>query len=364
MRQPQLIIILLFGIGNLSHKVHANENVPLAFPRVMNNSSTCEAYLRYLPIYGLERQPDETHEAIARETLERFKKGDLRIYQERPDLRLGSFMSTEKNEQEHARVAARIDGLLTDSRAKEKLFLVLDGEERIANFTHDILQYSDQVHQKILGDNFIKLKMTLSAFFLATLAYHPAALVSSPTAILINGATFHLMPYIPTAFRRLTQKLPRQLAEFNADHKSWIYSSTTLNVSAKFKEASITAAKGDPDISAQALAQDYESVGSRFFELFIPTLLLPLALPTLAISQKILNQPVDLSVFLKPTYELAPYRRSYITLDHLYMWDADSQKPILIIGLRRYDQKPKLPKQKKQNETETSWANDALSAES
>ncbi len=339
-----------------------------SIPFLMNNSASCAAYLRFMPVHALEKAPGESHDEAAKRLLDAFKKGDLKIYQNNPDYRLKNVVAKEgASLKDKASVAARIDGMIGDTQAKKKMFVVLEGEERIQSFISEVLQYHHELHSSIGGLN-TKVRIGLSLLQWSMLLTSPTNFVHSYLGMGNTISAFNIplaaimlqfLPYAPVTPWRLNRKLPKQLKNLSSVGERWMYSSSVFSVNSVLSNNESSAAHSDSSVARQALNNDYESVASQSI-LFIPV---SMGIPLLLLVLKMQGVDVSLNDTLKKLYDLKPYKRVHVVLDHLYMWDENEQKPVLIIGFRLYDKKPKNLKSAKQRESESSWALDANAAE-
>lgn len=293
-------------------------------PYKVRSTAFCEAMLRGMEVHGLEADPEESHADIARGLLEAFKR-ELGVYRSNPDRRLANLlMSSEGSRvEDKSRVAARIDGILSDDGALHKEFLVLSDQTRIENFFAEVLQRESEVAallRKRSATHFID-NMVFEAGAVAAAIAVMNSFKDWPVNLIFAVGFIRYFTHRAEGWR-LSRRFDSHLMQSLDDFRSgWSYASASLNVNPKFLcPASLG---GNLEQVARSYADDHRN----YFDCFV-------------------------SAFFGDTLKRLAGNRNYVSLDQFYFWDESEHTHRLVIVFRYYDEKPKNPKSQSQKQSE------------
>jgi hypothetical protein len=335
--------------GGLEYQVPNTESVWI--PGQLNKTYACSGYLVALSRASLEKAPGESHEDAAKFILQNFKTGELRNYSRSTDLRLKTLIAQAGEDKAYPQVAARIEGLLADSRPARKSFVVLEGKERITEFVQTIIAVHEtvRVSRKGFFNSFSRGVGWLNLF---GLLMHPAGILPSEISLMENLTTFIALSFaslpVQHHFLRKSSRPSQALIEALKFEKTWRYSSLHLDAAKSLLK---------PDEGRSYKEDDL----SNFTDVTYMAALAPFWMPFAALGV-VLSGSAN---FAKDLLTFNRFTRTHLMLDHLYFWDEETDQPVLVLGMRIYDKKPQTPKmqKEKQTENETSWAASAQGAE-
>lgn len=286
-------------------------------PHRVSSSAFCEAVLNRMEVYGLEKNPDESHEQLANNFLASFKT-ELGIYQIKPDRRLSnkSISSAKAKQADRARVAARIDGIFTDDETSHRAYLHLEGREKIESFFAEVLGREQLLSQAMRENSGQYLRRNELIYRLGTasavlgLATDFKYLASKIFVAIVAARLFTEKTEGRRLSRRFDQKLMLPLADFKS---GWHYSGAAFSVNMGLRCPTYG------DLPIEVVAGTMRGDHRNYLDCL-------------------------LGWFFQPNPQALNGFRYYVAIDQFYRWDDLTQEPELVVVFRHYKEKPKNPK--------------------